>query len=62
MTCTHVTHVALVERGWKLMAEIVPSVKNPRLEDIDGINKNFNEIRQKMNCSSSPFRTKKRAG
>ena len=42
------------------MAEIVPSVKNPRLEDIDGINKNFNEIRQTMNSSSSPFRTKKK--
>ena len=44
------------------MAEIVSSVKNPRLEDIDGINKIFNEIRQKMNSSSSPLRTKKRAG
>ena len=41
------------------MAEIVSSVKNLRLEDIDGINKIFNEIRQKMNSSSFPFRTKK---
>ena len=31
------------------MAEIVPSVKNPRLEDIDGINKIVNDNKTNLN-------------
>ena len=33
------------------MAEIVPSIKNPRLEDMDGINRIVNEEKDKTSNS-----------
>ena len=33
----------------KWMVEIVPSVKNPRLEDMDGINESLMSMRQTWN-------------